>query len=91
MGDILRQYGRDSRQPQASSAVRGGITSAKDVRNYQPPVGPKGINDPQSPGIHGANSGMDGSQGSTHDALQKGGRPGLGGVNHGCCGSQGRY
>lgn len=89
--DILGEYGRDTSQPQTTSSPRGGITSGKDVMRYAPPQGPKGINDPQSPGIHGANSGMDGSQGSTHDALQKGGSVGLGGINHGCCGSQGRY
>jgi hypothetical protein len=51
-------------------------------------MGPKGINDPKSPGIHGVNNGSD----QDPSMLQKGGEvnpPGT--VNHGCCGSQGRY
>lgn len=31
--------------------------------NYRPPVGPKNINDPKSPGLHGTNHGPCGSQG----------------------------
>ena len=92
--DILGEFGSESNQSQYSTQVRGGVMSGKDVMRYSPPVGPKGIKDPQSPGIHGANSGIDGSQDSTSDALQRGGSVGIvsnGGVNHGCCGSQGRY
>ena len=92
--DILNEFGNESNQPSYSPQVRGGVMSGKDVMRYLPPVGPKGIKDPQSPGIHGANSGTDGSQGSTHDALQRGGTVGIvtnGGVNRGNCGSQGRY
>lgn len=94
MKDILDEFGPGTSQPQYSQSVKGGVMSGKDVRNYSPPVGPIGINDPQSPGIHGANSGTDGSQGSTHDALQKGGAVGIvrnGGINRGNRGSQGRY
>ncbi len=91
--DILNEYGSDTPQPQAATIKRGGVLpgQTRDVNNYSPPQGPKNINDPQSPGIHGANSGTDGSQGSRSDALQKGGSVGIGGINHGCCGSQGRH
>ncbi len=72
--------------------MAGGNITGKDVMNYSPPVGPKGVNDPQSPGLSGGvNNGPEGSQGGG-ERLQHGGRPGLsGGINHGCCGSQGKY
>jgi hypothetical protein len=54
---------------------------------YQPPYGPKGINDAQGPGIHGRNSGNANRPTATSD----GGKVGLGGVNRGNSGSQGRY
>lgn len=90
--DILSGFGRDSSQPQRPVAGRGGILpgQTKDVNNYQAPQGPKGIMEPQSPGLHGVNNGPGGVQGG-EERLQRGGSPGLGGVNHGCCGSQGRY
>lgn len=63
--DILSSYGRDTPQPQASKVSCGGVEPGdqKDVMNYKPPVGPKGINDPHSPGLHGTNHGCCGTQG----------------------------
>lgn len=85
--DILGGYGRDSSQPQAPRATRGGCTTASEIP-YSPPQGPKGIMEPQSPGLHGQNYGIQNGpdRGGPHS-----GRPGLGGDNHGCCGSQGKY
>jgi len=56
---ILSGFGPDSSQPQAPTADCGGILPGytSDVMGYQPPYGPKGINDAQGPGIHGRNSG----------------------------------
>lgn len=54
--DILSGFGRDSSQPQAAPASNGGKMSPKDI-SYSPPVGPKSIGDPKSPGIHGTNHG----------------------------------
>jgi hypothetical protein len=86
--DILSQYGRNTPKTMRASASSGGVTSSKDVMNYSPPQGPKGIMEPQQPGLQGASAGttnrptsVDGHSGS----------PGLGGKNFGCCGSQGRY
>lgn len=62
-GDILNMYGSDSSQPQASPASDGGRLTSKDVMGYKPPVGPKSINDPKTPGIHGTNHGCCGTQG----------------------------
>ena len=56
--DILSEYGKDISHPQAPRATSGGCTSARDVMNYKPPVGPTNIHDAKSPGIHGANHGM---------------------------------
>lgn len=86
--DILSEYGRGSSQPQRAPASSGGVTSAGDVNNYQPPQGPKGIMSPQGPGLHGTNAGNTNGpdRGGSHS-----GSPGLGGTNHGCCGSQGKY
>lgn len=63
--DILSMYGRNSPQPQASGVSCGGVLpgETKDVMNYKPPVGPKNINDPKSPGLHGSNCGPSGTQG----------------------------
>lgn len=55
--DILGDYGRDTPQPQRARATNGGRLETRDVRNYQAPVGPKSINDPKSPGLHGENYG----------------------------------
>lgn len=88
--DILSEYGRGTSQPQRAPAGCGGVLPGEtiDVRNYSPPVGPKGIMEPKASGLHGSNHGNDQRQnnGGAHS-----GRPGLGGTNHGCCGSQGRY
>jgi hypothetical protein len=88
--DILREYGRDTSQPQVSAVECGGVLPGytKDVMNYKPPLGPKGIMDPKGPGIHGSNHGNENGpdMGGSHS-----GSPGLGGTNHGCCGSQGKY
>lgn len=88
--DILGGFGPNSSQPQASGVSRGGVLpgDTKDVNNYKPPQGPKNINDPHSPGLHGSNKGITNGpdNGGSHS-----GSPGLGGTNHGCCGSQGRY
>jgi hypothetical protein len=56
MSDILRMYGPDSPSNQKPSATNGGHCEPKPI-NYSTPVGPKGIGDPKSPGIHGTNHG----------------------------------
>lgn len=63
--DILSGFGPGSSQPQRASAECGGVLpgDTKDVNNYQPPVGPKNINDPKSPGLHGTNHGNSVMQG----------------------------
>lgn len=60
--DILSGFGRDVPHPQAPAARSGGVTEAKPLP-YSPPQGPKGINDPQTPGLHGSNHGTCGTQG----------------------------
>lgn len=87
--DILGMYGPGSSQPQASPVSCGGVLpgDTKDVMNYAPPWGPKGIMAGNSVGLHGRNSGNANRPTATSD----GGNPGLGGKNHGCCGSQGKY
>lgn len=89
--DILSEYGPGSSQPQRAGVSCGGVLpgETKDVMNYKPPQGPRGIMDPKSPGIHGSNHGN--GDGSGMDSRRGSGSPGLGGTNHGCCGSQGRY
>lgn len=59
--DILSEYGPDSRQPQAGVSHNGGRIDPKPM-DYSPPQGPKGINDPQTPGLHGTNHGNCGTQ-----------------------------
>lgn len=68
---------------------KGGVLpgDTKDI-SYSEPQGPKGIMDPKSPGIHGANSGTANKPTSLD---RPSGSPGIGGTNHGCCGSQGSY
>lgn len=61
--DILSEYGPDSAMDQKPSATNGGCMPVRDVRNYSPPVGPKNIGDPKSPGLHGTNHGNVGTQG----------------------------
>jgi hypothetical protein len=46
-----------------SQTQGGGKPIVKDLETKQP-VGPKGINDPKEPGIHGTNHGNNGTQGS---------------------------
>lgn len=59
--DILSEYGSDSAQPQAPRATNGGQMPVKAIP-YSPPKGPTNINDPKSPGLHGANHGNCGTQ-----------------------------
>jgi hypothetical protein len=54
--DILGEYGNDSSSPQAPRATNGGQCTPKPIP-YSEPVGPKGIGDPKSPGLHGTNHG----------------------------------
>lgn len=61
--DILSEYGKDSGAGNKPNATCGGVTSARDVRNYQAPQGPTSINDPKTPGLHGDNHGNTGTQG----------------------------
>lgn len=89
--DILSEYGPGSNQPQRAPASSGGCCHPKDVMNYSPPVGPKGINDPKGPGLHGSNQG---NTNGPDSAGSRGGSVGIqsgGGKNHGNCGSQGSY
>lgn len=88
--DILGGFGPGSSQPQRGGVGCGGVLPGdeKDVMNYQPPQGPKGIMEDKSPGLHGRNAGntnrptsVDGHSGS----------PGLHGVVRSNSGSQGRY
>lgn len=60
--DILLGFGPNSASPQAPAASNGGKMPVKDIP-YSPPVGPKGIGDPKSPGLHGTNHGNCPSQG----------------------------
>lgn len=59
--DILSMYGKDTSQPQVASATNGGRMEPKTIP-YSAPQGPKGINDPKTPGIHGTNHGSCGTQ-----------------------------
>jgi hypothetical protein len=86
--DILNEFGPNSYQPQAGSASSGGRQTPKDVMNYSPPQGPKGIMQPQTPGLHGTNSGVTNQPTSLQRPANS---SGIGGINHGCCGSQGKY
>lgn len=61
--DILSEYGKDSGAGNKPTASSGGVTSTRDVHNYQPPKGPSNINDSKSPGLHGTNHGNCGTQG----------------------------
>lgn len=45
-----------------SRASCGGVEEFKQVPNYSPPQGPKGIENPKSPGLHGDNLGPCGTQ-----------------------------
>lgn len=61
--DILSEFGRDSGAPQRPGATNGGKQEPRDVHNYQSPKGPSNINDPKTPGLHGTNHGVCGTQG----------------------------
>lgn len=63
MSDILNEFGPDTSQSDAGRATSGGQQTPRDVRNYSAPVGPKNINDPKGPGLHGDNCGTCGTQG----------------------------
>jgi hypothetical protein len=45
-----------------SNTHDGGKPEVKPI-DYSPPQGPKNINDPKSPGLHGTNHGPCGTQG----------------------------
>jgi hypothetical protein len=86
---ILSEYGPDSSQPQRSGVGCGGVLpgDTKDVMNYKPPYGPKGITRGNAVGLGGKNQGITNGPDS---AGGESGSPGLGGkVRPG--GSQGRY
>ncbi len=57
--DILSGFGPNSSKSQASPAECGGVLPGEecDVMGYKPPVGPKGIGDAKTPGLHGTNHG----------------------------------
>lgn len=84
--DILSEYGRDKPMQGASRASTGGVMSARDVRNYSPPVGPRGITGHNAPGLGGSNYGEEQKE-SDPTVL---GKPPQGFTNHGNRGSQGR-
>lgn len=60
--DILSEYGKDSGAGNKPTATSGGCTTAKEMP-YSPPQGPIGINNPQTPGLHGVNHGNKVNQG----------------------------
>jgi len=60
--DILSEFGPDSPSTQRPVATNGGQQTPKELP-YSAPVGPKSINDGNSPGIHGTNHENCGSQG----------------------------
>ncbi len=62
MRDILSEYGPDSPSNQRPVATNGGRMDPKPIP-YSPPMGPKNINDPKTPGLHGTNHGPCGTQG----------------------------
>lgn len=72
--DTLSEYGRDTKQGGPAPATSGGAQTPRDVRAYQPPMGPIGIGNPKSPGLHGDNYGTSGCP----DA--KGGQSGSAGI-----------
>jgi len=57
--DTLAEYANNH---SGSRASNGGQQQPKEIP-YSPPTGPKSINDPKSPGIHGTNHGCCGTQG----------------------------
>jgi len=81
--DILSEYGPSAHKPQAARASGGGAQTARDVHNYSPPKGPSNIGDSKSPGLHGTNHGVCGTQGTHGTKGSESGSPGLHGSNHG--------
>lgn len=63
--DILSEYGRDLPRSEKPRATNGGQIDPKPMP-YSPPVGPIGINDPKTPGLHGTNHGPSGGQQGRH-------------------------
>lgn len=61
-GDILSMYGPGTPQSMAPQSSNGGKQTPKPMP-YSAPMGPKGINDSKTPGIHGTNHGCCGTQG----------------------------
>lgn len=59
--DILSEYGNDSGAGQKPRATSGGCCDPKPIP-YSPPKGPTGQMQ-ESPGLHGTNHGMCGTQG----------------------------
>jgi len=82
--DFLDGFGPDHNSPQKAPATSGGVMQAKDLA-YKSPVGPIGIGNPQSPGLHGANYGI---SNGCHARGGNSGSVGLHGSNHGKTGSQ---
>lgn len=60
--DILSEYGPDQPSHEKARATNGGQCDPKPIP-YSPPVGPKSVGDPKSPGLHGTNHGNNGTQG----------------------------
>lgn len=82
--DILSGFGPEHNSPQRPSASSGGVMQAKPC-DYKPPQGPIGINNPQSPGLHGQNYGI---SNGCHARGGNSGSVGLHGSNAGKTGSQ---
>lgn len=81
--DLLGEMGPE-RTEDGNRASNGGVVPVRDVHNYSPPRGPTNINDSKSPGLHGHNCGISGTQGpygSRGDGQS--GSPGLHGSNKG--------
>lgn len=85
------QFDPDFSTHRGSSVDAGGVMpgEAVDVHNYKAPRGPRNINEPKSPGLHGKNFDYCGSQEQTSLKSQSSGSPGIGGSTNKC--SQGRY
>ncbi len=56
--DILSGFGPNTSKSQASPAECGGVLPGEEgTIPYSQPVGPKGIGDAKTPGLHGTNHG----------------------------------
>ena len=73
---ILSEYGPDAHKTQAARASKGGVTKARDVREYSPPKGPTSIGN-RRVGLGGDNLGVCGTQGHHHGPGAEGGSVGL--------------